>query len=95
MLVSLGAEGLLVSEPAGLGRQTPAAPPVSEVLDVTGAGDALAAGVCAWLCQRPDDLLGAARLGQHLAALTVQCEQASARNSAFNSCPHEPTPFCT
>lgn len=75
VLVSLGAEGLLVSEPAGLGRQTLAAPPVSEVLDVTGAGDALAAGVCAWLCRRPDDLLGAARLGQHLAALTVQCEQ--------------------
>ncbi|MBB4843031.1 pseudouridine kinase [Paucibacter oligotrophus] len=45
-----------------------------EVRDVTGAGDAFAAGVCAGLHQDPADLRSACRLGLRLAALTLQSE---------------------
>lgn len=46
----------------------------AKVIDVTGAGDAFAAGVCAALMDGPDDLAGACRLGLKLARLTLQCE---------------------
>ena len=49
-------------------------PKRSKVVDVTGAGDAFAAGVCAALVQDPDDLAGACRLGMSLARLTLQSE---------------------
>jgi pseudouridine kinase len=42
------------------------------VVDVTGAGDALAAGLCAGLLRHAGDLDAAARLGLDLAALTLQ-----------------------
>ncbi|MFT7722615.1 MAG: PfkB family carbohydrate kinase [Roseateles sp.] len=72
VLVSLGDAGLLLSVPGRAQRRWPA-PPV-EVVDVTGAGDALAAGVCAALLRAPDDFDTAARLGLALAALTLQTE---------------------
>lgn len=72
VLVSRGADGLLLSTPGGAPRHWPA-PPV-QVVDVTGAGDALSAGVCAALLHDPDDVDAAARLGLDLAALTLQTE---------------------
>ncbi|MCV2358103.1 winged helix-turn-helix transcriptional regulator [Paucibacter sp. TC2R-5] len=49
-------------------------PKRAKVVDVTGAGDAFAAGVCAGLGQAPDDLAAACRLGMSLARLTLQSE---------------------
>ena len=70
VLVSKGAEGLLLSTPGRAPRHWPA--PQVPVVDVTGAGDALSAGVCASLLQAPGDFDAAARLGLDLAALTLQ-----------------------
>jgi pseudouridine kinase len=72
VLVSHGADGLLFSEPGAAPRRW-AAPQV-HVVDVTGAGDALSAGVCAALLRDCDDFDAAARLGLDLAALTLQTE---------------------
>jgi pseudouridine kinase len=49
-------------------------PKRAKVVDVTGAGDAFAAGVCAGLSQAPEDLAGACRLGMTLARLTLQTD---------------------
>jgi len=70
VLVSKGADGLLLSTPGRAPRHWPA--PKVPVVDVTGAGDALSAGVCASLLQAPDDFDSAACLGLDLAALTLQ-----------------------
>lgn len=70
VLVSKGAEGLLLSTPGHAPRHWPA--PEVAVVDVTGAGDALSAGVCASLLRAPGDFDAAARLGLALAALTLQ-----------------------
>lgn len=70
VLVSSGADGLLLSEPGAPPRHWPA--PRVDVVDVTGAGDALSAGVCAALLRDPADFDAAARLGLALAALTLQ-----------------------
>ncbi len=48
------------------------APPVEGIVEVTGAGDAFSAGVLAGLLRAPQDLAAACRLGQRLAALTLQ-----------------------
>lgn len=72
VLVSSGADGLLLSEAGRPLRHWPA--PQVDVVDVTGAGDALSAGVCAALLRDPNDLDAAARLGLALAALTLQTE---------------------
>jgi pseudouridine kinase len=70
--VSHGEDGLLLSQPGQPPRHW-AAPQV-DVVDVTGAGDALSAGVCAALLNDPDDFDAAARLGLDLAALTLCTE---------------------
>jgi pseudouridine kinase len=70
VLVSSGAGGLQLSEPGQPRRHWPA--PRVDVVDVTGAGDALSAGVCAALLRDADDFDAAARLGLALAALTLQ-----------------------
>jgi pseudouridine kinase len=70
VLVSEGARGLLLSESGQPPRHWPA--PQVDVVDVTGAGDALSAGVCAALLRDADDFDAAARLGLALAALTLQ-----------------------
>ena len=72
VLVSQGRDGLLLSQPGGEVRHWPA--PAVEVVDVTGAGDALAAGACAALWADPQGLDAAARLGLRLAALTLQSQ---------------------
>ncbi|MEO6277714.1 carbohydrate kinase family protein [Roseateles sp.] len=72
VLVSYGEDGLMLSEPGHEPRHW-AAPQV-DVVDVTGAGDALSAGVCAALLNDPNDFDAAARLGLDLAALTLQTE---------------------
>jgi len=72
VLVSKGPEGLLLSTAGRAPRHWPA--PRVRVVDVTGAGDALSAGVCASLLKAPDDFDAAARLGLDLAALTLQTE---------------------
>lgn len=72
VLVSKGSEGLLLSTSGLAPRHWPA--PRVRVVDVTGAGDALSAGVCASLLKAPDDFDAAARLGLDLAALTLQTE---------------------
>ncbi|WP_457420279.1 carbohydrate kinase family protein [Roseateles sp. P5_E7] len=72
VLVSHGDAGLLLSQVGSESRHW-AAPQVP-VVDVTGAGDALAAGVCAALRSDPDNADAAARLGLDLAALTLQTE---------------------
>jgi len=73
VIVTDGAGGVVCSQ-AGTPAQHLAPPPATAVIDVTGAGDAFAAGVCAGLWQQPHDLLRAARLGLKLAALTLQTE---------------------
>ena len=73
VIVTDGAHGVVCSQ-VGSSPQHLAAPRVKAVIDVTGAGDAFAAGVCAGLWQQPHDLLRAARLGLQLAALTLQTE---------------------
>jgi pseudouridine kinase len=70
VLVSHGEGGLLLSQPGHAPRHW-AAPQV-DVVDVTGAGDALSAGVCAALLRDASDFDAAARLGLDLAALTLQ-----------------------
>lgn len=72
VLVSHGEDGLMLSQTGQPPRHW-AAPQV-RVVDVTGAGDALSAGVCAGLLRYPDDTDAAARLGLDLAALTLQTE---------------------
>lgn len=72
VLVSRGEAGLTLSTAGRPPRHWPA--PQVRVVDVTGAGDALSAGVCASLLTAPDDFDAAARLGLALAALTLQTE---------------------
>jgi pseudouridine kinase len=72
VLVSKGPDGLLLSERDRAPRHWPA--PQVHVVDVTGAGDALSAGVCAALLRNAADFDAAARLGLDLAALTLQTE---------------------
>ena len=73
ILVTSGPDGVICSEP-GRAPQHLLPPPVTQITDVTGAGDAFAAGVCAGLLHPPTDLMQAARLGLRLAALTLQTE---------------------
>lgn len=70
VLVSAGVDGLTLSEPGRPLRHWPA--PAVDVVDVTGAGDALAAGVCVGLLRNAADFDAAAGLGLALAALTLQ-----------------------
>lgn len=72
LVVTDGAAGLRLAEQGGDLQSMPAA--AVPVADVTGAGDAFAAGVCAALHHAPEDLAAACRLGLRLAALTLQTE---------------------
>ncbi|HEY4080150.1 MAG TPA: carbohydrate kinase family protein [Burkholderiaceae bacterium] len=69
LALTLGAQGVLCSE-AGTTPVALSAPAV-EVIEVTGAGDAFAAGVCAALWQ-DHDWLAACRQGIELAARALQ-----------------------
>lgn len=70
VVVTLGDEGVACTTPAGMAR-LPAQR--AKVVDVTGAGDAFAAGVCWSMLRAPADLALACRRGMQLAALTVAC----------------------
>ncbi len=74
LVVSDGAKGLRYSDGDRL-RALPA-PRVAArlVREVTGAGDAMTAGIVAALSRAPDDLRGACQLGLKLAALTLQSD---------------------
>ncbi|MGS0756688.1 PfkB family carbohydrate kinase, partial [Roseateles sp. GG27B] len=71
VLLTRGADGLLCSS-AGQPALDLAAAPVAGVVDVTGAGDAFAAGVAAGLFHDPTQLQAACQIGLRLAALTLQ-----------------------
>jgi pseudouridine kinase len=71
VVVTLGSAGVVCCDGARAPRHLPA--PRARVVDVTGAGDAFAAGVVAGLDRDPTDLVRACRLGQRLAALTLGC----------------------
>ncbi len=71
IIVTLGEQGVCYTTPDGL--QFLAAPKITEIQDVTGAGDAFSAAVCWSLLQTPQDLTLACRRGLTLAALTLQC----------------------
>ncbi|MDI4633181.1 winged helix-turn-helix transcriptional regulator [Pelomonas sp. V22] len=70
LVITQGRAGLLYSRPDG--RFGSLAAPPTEVLDVTGAGDAFAAGLCHGLDRDPEDLEAACHQGLRLAALTLQ-----------------------
>ena len=70
IVLTQGAAGVICSQAGEDARHLPAA--AVEVVDVTGAGDAFAAGVCAGLCEAPHDLDAACKIGLRLAALTLQ-----------------------
>lgn len=72
VVVTLGAEGVVHTTPDGIAH-LPA--PHASVVDVTGAGDAFAAGVCWSLLRAPGDLALACRRGMELAAATLACAQ--------------------
>ena len=79
-LQSRGLQGLVLTQGGGAVRCALAGQPLAEVpalpvpdiVEVTGAGDAFSAGVIAGLQRAPLDLPAACRLGQRLAALTLQ-----------------------
>lgn len=74
LVMSDGAHGLRFSEGDEL-RSLPAPKvPRSRLREVTGAGDALSAGIVAGLHRHPEDLRGACKLGLSLAALTLQTD---------------------
>ena len=70
IVLTQGSDGVICSQAGEPVRHLPAA--AVDVVDVTGAGDAFAAGVCAGLYQSPQDLAAACRIGLRLAALTLQ-----------------------
>jgi len=74
LVISDGAAGLRCSD--GDALVALAAPPLdpASIREVTGAGDAMTAGIVAALHQDPEDLRGACALGLRLAALTLQSE---------------------
>lgn len=76
IVVKLGARGVLCVDGAGVETIVPTAP-VARVVDATGAGDCWAAGFIAGLA-RERTLLDAARLGNIVAALSVQAPGATA-----------------
>lgn len=70
LVLTQGADGIVFSQSGEPVRHLPA--PTVDVVDVTGAGDAFAAGVCAGLYHAPHDVEAACRIGLRLAALTLQ-----------------------
>ena len=73
VVVTLGARGVLFTGADGAVDHLPAPP--AEVVDVTGAGDAFAAGLVLSLHGGGSDLALACRRGLQLAALTIGCRE--------------------
>jgi pseudouridine kinase len=74
LVISEGAKGLRYSD--GDRLRTLPAPRLAarRIREVTGAGDAMTAGIVAALSRAPDDLRAACQLGLKLAALTLQSD---------------------
>jgi pseudouridine kinase len=72
LIVTRGGGGVIFTRGGGIAQL--AAPP-SQVVDVTGAGDAFAAAVCWSLFHGSEDLELACRRGQKLSAMTLECEE--------------------
>lgn len=73
VLLTRGADGLVCSSAGHPAHYLAAASLVAaDVVDVTGAGDAFAAGVAAGLFHDPTQLRAACQIGLHMAALTLQ-----------------------
>ena len=70
IVLTQGAAGVICSQAGEPVQHLPA--PAVDVVDVTGAGDAFAAGICAGLYQFPHDTDKACKIGLRLAALTLQ-----------------------
>jgi pseudouridine kinase len=90
LVVTAGARGAYFSRGATL-QHLPALP--VQLREVSGAGDAFAAGVCAALHRDADDLVAACQLGLQLAALTLQTEASvsPALSPALLAAQHEET----
>ncbi|MBH9553564.1 PfkB family carbohydrate kinase [Inhella gelatinilytica] len=73
-LVTQGAQGVRLGQwvEGQWSWTTLPAIPLDRAVDVTGAGDAFAAGVVAALLYRPENWRGAAQFGQHLSHLCLQ-----------------------
>jgi pseudouridine kinase len=69
VLLTLGAAGVICSQQGSSVQLFPEQQPA--LIDVSGAGDAFAAGVCAGLYRQPQDLLQACSIGLRLAARTL------------------------
>jgi len=74
LVISDGARGVWFSDGDALAvLPAPALDPAA-IREVTGAGDAMTAGIAAGLHRDPEDLRGACALGLRLAALTLQSD---------------------
>lgn len=71
LLARSGAEPTAVIRPGGESTIVPV-PPVTGIRDLTGAGDAFTAGFLVSVLQHPDDLEGACRAGNALAARVLR-----------------------
>lgn len=80
LVMSDGAQGLRFSEGEALASMAAPKVPRSRMREVTGAGDALSAGIVAALHGLPDDLRAACRLGLTMAALTLQTDATVSRD---------------
>jgi pseudouridine kinase len=72
LIVTRGGAGVIFTRAGGIGHLPV---PQAQVVDVTGAGDAFAAGVCWSLFHGSEDLELACLRGQKLAAMTLECEE--------------------
>jgi pseudouridine kinase len=78
LVVTLGEAGVacIETEQAQPLHLRPEVPPTATVVDVSGAGDALCAGLCASYLRYPEDMLAQhAKRAMRLAVLTVQSAQ--------------------
>ncbi|WAC73688.1 winged helix-turn-helix transcriptional regulator [Roseateles sp. SL47] len=80
LVVSDGAHGLRFSDGNTLLSLPAPKVPRSRLREVTGAGDALTAGIVAGLHRQADDLRAACKLGLSLAALTLQTDATVSRD---------------
>ena len=74
LVLRAGAPGLRRAEGDELIRLPASRVDRASIREVTGAGDAMTAGIVAGLHRDPDDLRAACALGQRLAALTLQSD---------------------
>lgn len=87
IVVTMGAQGVVCAATTQRPRHFKAPP--ARIVDVTGAGDAFASGVVAGLAHHPHDLVRACRIGQRLAAVTLESRSSvapSLKPAFFREC---------